>query len=191
MLLIRTTQIQALAQLPRRQFIAEMMEHLYRYFPTQAWLLTRDELRSHVEHLLDRAASYRLTSRQQVCRFINLAATYGWTFDSDPDLLWMHDILTDGALVEPGERLNRLVESCLHRQRIEARNLAQRRALGLVPADVPTVLQPQGAADHSGPWPFEMVRPEPISTQTELKPNPADHRLSDALYGAEETFVDD
>ena len=191
MLIIQNTQLQALAQPPRQQFIDEMMNHLYSHFPTQAWRLTRDDLRSQVNSLIDRAASHQLTSRQQVCRFINLAATYGWAFDSDPNLLWMRNILSDNALPHPGERLNRLVESCLHRQKIEDRNLRQRRELGLLPSDKPVVFEPQVAADHSGPDSYQNAQPERLDRQKQIKSNPSDYRLSESLLSDEEFFIGD
>ncbi|OLS59168.1 hypothetical protein [Pseudomonas putida] len=191
MLLIRDTQLQALAQMPRARFIENMLSHLYTHFPAQAWLLTRDELRDQISELVDRAASYQLTSRQQVCRFINLAATYGWAFDSDPERSWMRDILTDTVLALPGERLDRLMKSCLHRQRVEQRNLAQRRALGLIPNDVSMALKPQEATDFSGLYSYTNTPPKRLDTDERLVDNPSDHRFSHALSSAEEFLLDD
>lgn len=188
MLIIRSAQLQALAQQAREQFIKDMLGHVYRYFPTPAWLLTPDELRSRVSEAIDRAAGHQLTSRQQVCRFINLAATYGWAFDSDPELTWMRDILTDTGLLNPGERLDRLVNSCLHRQRIEARNLAQRRALGLLADDSPPALEPQLAADFSGLDSYRTTPPGGLEGDERFKANPSSHRSSLALRSDEAFF---
>lgn len=191
MLIIRHAQLQVMAQPSRKQFTEEMLSHLYLYFPTQAWLLTREELRIQVSGLIDRAAHYQLTSRQQVCRFINLAATYGWAFDSDPDLLWMHTILTDTGLAHPGERLDRLVKSCVHRQGVEQRNLAQRRVLGLIPNDAPRVFEPQDATDYSGLDSYTNTPPGGLEREELLKANPLDRRFSQALWGDEEFFLGD
>lgn len=191
MLLIRDAQRLALAQVPRELFIRNMLSHLYTFFPAQAWLLTRDELRDQVSELVDRAASYQLTSRQQVCRFINLAATYGWAFDTDPELSWMRDILTNTTLALPGDRLDRLVKSCLHRLRIEQRNLAQRRALGLIPSDASMALKPQDATDFSGFDSYTNTPPKGLEPDETLMGNTPDHRFSHALSSDEEFLLDD
>ena len=136
--------------------------------------------------LIDRAASYGLTSQQQACRFINLAAAYGWDFDSNPDLLWMRKILTDTSPGRPGERLDRLVQTCLHRQSIEEHNRVLRQQSGLTAAsaagDVPGQAH-DGAAD--GP-PFDS-HVQVASSEALLVSNPLSHHLSTSLGQSAET----
>lgn len=191
MLIIRNAQLRALARPAREHFIEEMLSHLYLHFPTQAWQLTRTELHDRVDELIDRAAGHQLTSRQQVCRFINLAASYGWTFDSDPELPWMRNILTDSGLTQPEERLDRLVNTCLHRQRVEAHNLAQRQALGLLPSSAPKVFEPQGVMDYSGLDSYSTTPPGRLESDEQIRPNPLNHHASRALWSAEESARDD
>jgi hypothetical protein len=135
MLTIRTTQLHRLGQAARDAFIDTMLAHVHTHFPE----LASDQLRSRLNALIERAAVYQLTSQQQVCRFINLAATYGWEFDSDPELLWMRSILTDSSPAQPGERLDRLVQTCLHRQGLAIQNRALHERLGVAtPVSVTT-----------------------------------------------------
>lgn len=179
MLKISQVQMDALSQQAREQFIAAMVKHLRTYFPAVAWLLTADELRSEVLNCITHAANYQLTTQQQICRFLNIAAYYGWEFDNNPDLLWMHNILIDTSLTQPGERLDHLVQTCLHRQSIEQHNLALRTQLGLIPVETRT--EPEAAEDYLGhKRPSQKVQPT-----TEMGPllfNPLSYQLSKSLW---------
>lgn len=179
MLNINPAQMLALSQQAREQFIANMVKHLRIHFPAVAWLLTADELRNEVINCITRAANYQLITQQQICRFLNIAAYYGWEFDSNPDLLWMHNILTDTSLTQPGERLDHLVQTCLHRQNIEQHNLALRTQLGLIPVETKT--EPEPAEDYLGhKRPSQKVQPT-----TEMGPlllNPLSYHLSKSLW---------
>lgn len=182
MLTIRNTQLQTLGQRFREEFIDGMLAHLYSYFPAVAWLLTQGELRSRVNLIIERAAVYQLTSQQQVCRFINLAATYGWEFDGDPDLLWMRSILIDTSLTQPGERLDRLVQTCLHRQGIEEHNRALQRQLGLSPVEAPSTPEPNLAVDYSGQNHYANTQPTAANTEEIIIRNPLGFHLSRSLW---------
>lgn len=179
MLKISQAQMDALSQQAREQFITNMVAHLRIHFPAMAWLLAADELRREIINAIGRAAHYQLTTQQQVCRFLNIAAYYGWNFESDPDLLWMQKILTDTSLMQPGERLDHLVQTCLHRQSIEAHNLALRTQLGLIL--VATKTQPEPAEDYLGHKnPTQKIQPT-----TEMGPllfNPLSYHLSNSLW---------
>lgn len=186
MLKISQAQMDALSQQARAQFIANMVNHLRNYFPAMAWLLTPDELRSQINTCIERAAHYQLTTQQQVCRFLNVAASYGWEFDRDPDLLWMQKILTDKTLMQPGERLDHLVQTCLHRQGIEEHNLALRTQLGLIALETKT--EPEPAEDYlSHKCPSQKVQPT-----TEMGPlllNPLSYHLSKSLWHTPDSVV--
>ncbi len=186
MLRINQTQMQALAQQAHEHFITDMVTHLRTYFPTVAWLLTPDELRKQVIACIERASHYQLTSQQQVCRYLNLAANYGWNFDSDPDLLWMHKLLTDTSLTQPGERLDHLVQTCLHRQSIEEHNLALRQQLGLVP--VKAVVKPEPAEDYLGPKRVSQ-QVEPTTEEGLFPFNPLGYHLSKSLWHSAESIA--
>jgi hypothetical protein len=149
MLRIRQAQHQVLSEHAQNQFIESMVDHLRHCFPAVAWALTAEELRQHLHDCIAHAAGYGITSQRQVCRFVNLAACYGWRFDRDPELFWMRKILTDTSLALPGERLDHLVQSCLQRERIAQENALLRQQLGLSPA--PDDSQAEPAQDYLGP----------------------------------------
>ena len=148
MLIIRNVQLDALSTLTRDQFIVDMAGHLCEHFPSVTCELTADELRRQVRRLIARAAGYGLVSRQQVCRYMNLAATYGWEFDRDQELRWMRDILTDSSVSQAADRLNLLIQTCVHIQRIEESNQALKRRLGMIPAVAPKTIDTGLAEDH-------------------------------------------
>lgn len=130
---IRTAQMQALGQRPRDLFIVAMCTHLRTYFPAQAWLLTGAELKDRISACLSRAERYQLRSQRDACRYLSLAAQYGWQFDSDRDLSWMREHLTDCRISSPSDRLDRLVKQCIHRQAVRAANQQLRQDMGLGP----------------------------------------------------------
>lgn len=189
MLTIRNSQLQILAHRPLEQFINDMQGHLYSYFPSVAWLLTPDERRQQVNTLIERAAVYQLTSQQQVCRFINLAATYGWEFDRDPNLHWMRSILTDISLAQPTERLDRLVQTCLHRQSIEEHNQALRQQLGLVAVITPSTPEPEPAEDYASHNHYGKTEPVETSPQEIITRNPLSYQLSQSLWHSQEDVL--
>lgn len=133
MLTIRTSQLHTLGEFAQGQFIDELVDQVHRFFPDAGGALAPDILRRKLGKCIERAATYHLFSRQHVSRFINLAAVYGWEYDSDPALRWMHSILTDTRLVSPGERLERLMQTCVHREHIEHHNRALREHFGGAP----------------------------------------------------------
>lgn len=186
MLTIRNTQLQALAKKPREQFVREMQNHLYEHFPTEAWRLTPEELYEQTNTLVNRAGIYGLLSRQQVCRFINLAAHYGWEFDSDPELRWMHAILIDPALDEPGQRLDRLVETCLHRQAVEERNRALKPQLQLHVSTPATIAEKTPSQDYAGHELKKDLRPLANTAAELIARNPQSYHLSKSLWFAPE-----
>lgn len=179
MLKISQAQMAALSQQASEQFIADMMNHLRQYFPAMAWLLTADELRAQVIMCIERAVHYQLTSQQQVCRYLNVAGYYGWDFDRNPDLVWMRKILNDTSLIQPGERLDHLVQTCLHRQGIEQHNLALRTQLGLIPVE--KINEPEVAEDYLGPK-YVRQKVEPTTEMGPLVFNPLSYHLSKSLW---------
>ncbi|WP_158568966.1 MULTISPECIES: peptidoglycan-binding protein [unclassified Duganella] len=147
MFTIPDARLQALSRASRDQFIDRLMDRLRCDFPATAGDLGSDELHRRVDQAIERAAGFQLLSQQQAGRYINLAAVYGWEFDRDPALSWMRAILTDTILPRPEERLDRLMETCLHRQRTEEHNRLLHRQLGWAPAMAAGTTAPP---DHRG-----------------------------------------
>lgn len=182
MLVIRRPQLQRLGYLSREQFVDEMTGHVYRYFPDLAWSLTLDELRNCLGTTIRRADAYGFTSRQQLCRFINLAATYGWEFDTDADLEWMRTILTDGALTNPSERLNRLIDVCMHRQRIEEHNQQLRQQLGLAHSAAASAPALETSSDYAGQRQYVTTQTSAAITEEIVARNPLAYHRSHSLW---------
>ena len=62
------------------------------------------DLRSFVEHGIDRAASYKIEAERDVCKYLNLMAVFGRNFDVE--LPWAKETLASAA--GPGLKLTRL-----------------------------------------------------------------------------------
>lgn len=137
MLVIRDEQLARLAEEGRRRFIAAMVAHLRRHFHGELWAVGDEELAARAAQACDRAAAYGIRSERDVCRFLNLAAKFGWDFDRSPETSWMRAMLTDTSITSPGLRLDCLVDECLHRSeaaesnaRLRGRFLAAGRGPG-------------------------------------------------------------
>lgn len=132
MLVIRTEQLDLLAKASREEFIEQMCRHLRSHFPPQLRGCGDDVLKSHINDALRRSAGYGLTSRQDCCRFLNLAVLYGWQFDQSAAQQWMRDYLIDETVSSPSERLRLLVDQCVHRREIAAHNRQLQDGFGLL-----------------------------------------------------------
>lgn len=130
MLMMRQPQMDAFVQAERARYIAAMGIHLRTWFPDPAWRMTVAELHSAINSCLQRAAGYSLHSQRDGCRYLNLAAEYGWHFDADPRLQWMHAYLCDETVSSPADRLDLLVKQCRFRKDVQRENLLSREALG-------------------------------------------------------------
>ena len=122
MLQIRQEQLATITHAGRERFVARMASHVRLYFASAVESLDDQALHGLVERTASRARDYGLASEQDVCRFLNLCAVYGWDFDEQPDNRWMRELLTDAAVTDPGQRLRRLVDRCLHQRDVERHN---------------------------------------------------------------------
>lgn len=132
MLIIRKEQFEALAAAHRDHFVEEMCRHLRDHLPGQVAGVEDAVLRHRVSQAVGRAAGYGLTSRRDCCRYLNVAALYGWEFDRAPENAWMRRYLEDPQVSSPSDRLGLLVDQCIHRMRVEEENrrLAEEFAAG-------------------------------------------------------------
>lgn len=131
MVTIRAPQMIALTEVNGRRFIAEMQTHLRGHFPARVAQMSTSELDAQIVSCLARAERYRLISRRDAYRFLNLAAAYGWGFDNDPALPWMRRYLEDTGVSTPSDRIEALVRHCIHRQQVEAGNVRIREEMAL------------------------------------------------------------
>lgn len=126
MLIIRDAQMTAFRRAGRYAFVQRMCSYLRRHLPDVLDDTPGPELEKRVGRCVDRAAAYGLAGERDVALFIALAAHYGWEFDTDPDLQWMHSCLTDSAISLASQRIELLVKRSIHRQNVEAATAAAR-----------------------------------------------------------------
>jgi len=136
MLTIRDAQLTILRAPQRERFIDAMCQHLRHHFQEELAALDDNRLKLKVSQSLKRAATYGVTSQQDSYRYLNLAATYGWEFDQDPDLSWMQRYLTDPHITHASERLNLLVDQCIYRIDVEAHNRQLQEEFGMTDSGV-------------------------------------------------------
>ncbi len=120
MLTIRKEQIQAFSRVAMKEFEKDMLQHLEQFFPDECATLGGKALREYIQNAIVRAKEYGLTSERDLCKYLNLTMVYGRDFDTDPELEWMRDFLTDPDVLDPGERMSRLYAESLHRLEPEA-----------------------------------------------------------------------
>jgi hypothetical protein len=116
MLLIRDAQVDALAEDVEQRFVDRMTAHLEENFPELAAAMTTQALREQVEATLARALTYGIDNNADQCRFLSLAAAYGWDFDSWPEHEWMRPLLGPSS---GGQGMQALMAECLRRLEAE------------------------------------------------------------------------
>jgi len=130
MLTISAAQVEALGEVERLRFVESMCLHLRNVFPKIVASLDDQAVKCRVEYTLRRAAVFGLSSRQDLCRYLNLAALFGWDFDRNPHRAWMRHYLTDEQVSRPSERLARLVKESAFRNKLQEKNRALREEFG-------------------------------------------------------------
>ena len=110
--LIRLAQLAAMRQHGSGAFATRMMAHLRQHFPEELASLKDGHLLAAVEEAIQRGHRHGLTSARDLCRFLNLCAVFGWSFDDDQRLrlVW-----NDPATADAAVRLERVYARCLRR----------------------------------------------------------------------------
>jgi hypothetical protein len=122
MLTIRHSQIAHFSSEKRRQFIVAMCRYLREQFHDELWAVDAATLQRQVDTTIHRARNYGLSTERDCCRYLNLAVTYGWDFDRQPQYDWMRKILIDTQVTTPSQRLHKLVDQCIYRSEVEECN---------------------------------------------------------------------
>jgi hypothetical protein len=84
MVVIRQEQFVAFSQFEMRKFEDWMIEHLQKFFPVQFAELGHGAVRQLIQCGIQRAATYDIRSRRDVCKYIDLMVVFGPDFDKDP-----------------------------------------------------------------------------------------------------------
>jgi hypothetical protein len=131
MLEIRDNQLFALGKSLESHFVTDMAAHVRRHFPERAAGLDDNALRLRIEAAIASARSYGLRSRQECCRFLNIAGACGWDFETDHKYAWIPARLRDAGITSPADRLDVVLARLLNTMRTHLRNLELRREFGL------------------------------------------------------------
>lgn len=111
MLTIRKEQLAAFGLLGEKTFEDRVIAHLKKVFPEQSEPLGESKLRESVQYGKQRAASYKIISERDVCKYIDLMIVYGRDFDKDPNHPWAQSILQNQAIRSPSSKIERLYKA--------------------------------------------------------------------------------
>ncbi len=109
-MIVRAAQIETLEAYAKDAFTKEMAEHLKSFAPKLCEVVGDPAVRRIAESGIERARSYGLTNRGPVRFFLELTCTLGSGFDTDPQLRWASETLTDGSIPTDMFRAERLHE---------------------------------------------------------------------------------
>jgi len=93
MLTIRSSQVQAFDEIAMKNFEELMLPHLKKFYPEFYEAEGPPKLKELIRHGVKRAASYQITAKRDVSRYIDLMASLGPDFDKDEQLPWAGEIL--------------------------------------------------------------------------------------------------
>jgi len=102
-MIIRSDQMEALEAQTSAVFLAEMEEHLRSFAPRLSAAAGEEGVHKAVEMGLQGARTYGLVKRGPIRFYLELMCTLGSGFDSDPQLAWATETLTDQSI--PGDML--------------------------------------------------------------------------------------
>ena len=108
MLTIRKEQLAVFGPLGKKAFEDRMITHLKKVFPEQSESLGEPKLRKIIQYGTQRAASYKIISERDVCKYIDLMILYGADFDKDPKLPWAQSILQNKGIKDPTIKIDNL-----------------------------------------------------------------------------------
>jgi len=111
MLTIRKEQLAAFRPLGEKTFEDRVIAHLKKVFPEQSESLGEPKLRESIQYGKQRAASYKIISERDVCKYIDLMIVYGRDFDKDPNHPWAQSILQNQAIRSPSSKIERLYKA--------------------------------------------------------------------------------
>lgn len=77
-----------------RNFEDEMVVHIQKYFPDRFNYLKESGARKLINLSVLNAKKYHLTSKRNVCHYLNFMLAFGSSFDDDPQYPWINEVLT-------------------------------------------------------------------------------------------------
>jgi len=109
-LTIRLEQLDVFSQHERRKFQDWMVAHVTKFFPQQCTALgAESKVRDLIWYGVARSATYGITAKREVCKYVDLMMVLGRDFDTDERLGWAARILTQPG--RPGDKMTALYEA--------------------------------------------------------------------------------
>jgi len=93
MLTIRPAQVEVFSEAAMKSFEELMLPHLKKFFPAFCEATAEPKLKELIRYGVKRAASYQITAKRDVSRYIDLMVSLGTDFDKDKQLPWAGEIL--------------------------------------------------------------------------------------------------
>jgi len=108
MLRIRSEQIEAFESARAAHFEPRTVQHLKERFPKHCDVLKDEGILEVIHYGIGRAETYGLTHQSEVRLFIDLTLMFGRYFDTDLQIPWAAEILTDDDLTDQLVKAQRL-----------------------------------------------------------------------------------
>src|SRR5687767_9297821 len=100
MLRIRSEQITVFAEAALRNFEDRMVAHLENFAPNHSKILSEDEMRVVIRHGIKKAEDHGFTSERSIRIYTELMLMLGSSFDTDPQLPWAAELLSDEEITD-------------------------------------------------------------------------------------------
>lgn len=111
MLTISARQMEGLKQAVLERFVSRTLHHVEAHFSTHWRIIGEAQLRAVIRLAVERAGRHSLTTERDVSLYLNLMLLLGSAFDTDAQLPWAAQILSDAELTDPQERVDRLYDA--------------------------------------------------------------------------------
>jgi hypothetical protein len=84
--------------------------------------MSEQRLEAFVDRAVERARTHGLTSKREVCLYLNVSMALGESFEEAPGTAWAGEFLKDPGVPVPSERIARLHAEVVRRHELEENN---------------------------------------------------------------------
>jgi hypothetical protein len=113
LLVLRKVQLDALREIPRRDFEQSLIRHFSVYYAADFARAGREQFRKLVQLSIERAAGHGYFTREEVGLYCNLMLMLGAAFDTDPQIPWALEQANDASIEDTSRRIQRLFQSAV------------------------------------------------------------------------------
>ena len=92
---MRPSQLADFSRVEVQKFKSWMLVHLHKFFPRECQSAGDTQLGETIQYGIRRAASYGITSKRDVCKYIDLMVVFGRDFDTESRSRWAGEILNN------------------------------------------------------------------------------------------------